>query len=142
VGRLAPFRSPEPADVRIARAARRFIAFQLAPGGRIGCESDRGSDYRRCFGAGCGARGQAVTYWNEVVIFSDNLQTYIGRHIGKGDLVHARGRIRQSRFERNGETVYTVDLICNQFARLAAAPEKPESTPEPRAPIGDDEIPY
>lgn len=85
---------------------------------------------------------QDQTYWNEVVIFSDTMQTYISRHIGKGDLVHARGRIRQSRFERNGETVYTVDLICNQFARLAAAPERPESNPEPRAPIAEDEIPY
>ena len=44
------------------------------------------------------------------------------KYIGKGDLVHARGRVRQNTYERDdGERVFTVDLICNDFSRLAQA---------------------
>lgn len=71
------------------------------------------------------------TYWNSVVVFSERIQAYIERTLGVGDLVHARGRIGHSSFERNGETVYTVDLVCNQFARLArsSVTQVPTSTP-------------
>ena len=44
---------------------------------------------------------------------------FIAKRVDIGDLVHARGRIRQNSFEKAGETVYTVDLICNEFSPLA-----------------------
>jgi single-stranded DNA-binding protein len=85
---------------------------------------------------------QEQTYWNQVTIFSERMAAYISKHISKGDLVHARGRMRQSSYERDGEKVYTVDLVCNQFARLAQASEKQDSTSEPSAPIPDDDVPF
>jgi single-stranded DNA-binding protein len=60
-------------------------------------------------------------HYNTVTIFSDRTQGYIAEHVGTGDLVQAEGRIRQGSFEKNGETVYTVDLICDTFSRLARA---------------------
>jgi single-strand DNA-binding protein len=61
-------------------------------------------------------------HWNEVVVFSTTTARYIEKYIGKGDLVHARGRVRQNSYERDdGERVFTVDLICNDFSRLAQA---------------------
>ncbi|CAN2536494.1 MULTISPECIES: single-stranded DNA-binding protein [unclassified Methylosinus] len=61
-------------------------------------------------------------HWNEVVVFSTVTTRYIEKYIGKGDLVHARGRVRQNNYERDdGERVFTVDLICNDFSRLAQA---------------------
>ncbi|ATQ70891.1 hypothetical protein CQW49_22530 (plasmid) [Methylosinus trichosporium OB3b] len=56
------------------------------------------------------------------VVFSTATARYIEKYIGKGDLVHARGRVRQNSYERDdGERVFTVDLICNDFSRLARA---------------------
>jgi len=37
--------------------------------------------------------------------------------------VFARGRLRQNRYEKDGATVYTVDLVANDFSRLAKASE-------------------
>lgn len=62
-------------------------------------------------------------YWNSVTIFDESAQAYIEKHVGKGDLVFARGRLRQNRYEKDGATVYTVDLIANDFSRLAKASE-------------------
>jgi single-stranded DNA-binding protein len=33
--------------------------------------------------------------------------------------VMVRGRIRQSSYERNGEKIYTVDLIADEFSVLS-----------------------
>src|SRR3712207_8529473 len=41
-------------------------------------------------------------------------RSYIAEHIAKGDLVHVRGRLRQSSYERNGSRVYTVDLVRSE----------------------------
>lgn len=60
------------------------------------------------------------THWNTVVIFSESTRRYIGEHVTKGDLVLARGRIRESRWEKDGETRYGVDLVCFDFARLSS----------------------
>jgi single-strand DNA-binding protein len=87
---------------------------------------------------------QDVAYWNEIVIFSTSLKNYIENHIGKGDLVHARGRIRQSSFEKDGQRVYTVDLACNQFARLAQASDNRADTAQPAQAeqLADTDIPF
>jgi single-stranded DNA-binding protein len=60
-------------------------------------------------------------HYNTVTIFNERTQKYIAEHVGTGDLVQAEGRIRQGSFEKNGETVYTVDLICEDFSRLSRA---------------------
>ena len=64
------------------------------------------------------------TYWNEVTVFSPTTQAYIAEHITKGDLVHVRGRLRQSSYERNGSRVYTVDLVASSFSRLAQGSDR------------------
>jgi single-stranded DNA-binding protein len=63
-------------------------------------------------------------HWNEVTIFTKPTQSYVGEHISKGDLVHVRGRLRQNSFERDGQRIYTVDLIAQEFGRLAQASER------------------
>jgi single-strand DNA-binding protein len=84
------------------------------------------------------------TYWNEITIFSDGLKKYVTQYLGKGDLVHARGRIRQSSYERGTERVYTVNLVCNEFASLAQAPgNKTDAPPREPAPERQDaDIPF
>ncbi|WP_298277626.1 single-stranded DNA-binding protein [uncultured Bradyrhizobium sp.] len=63
-------------------------------------------------------------HWNEVTIFTKSIQTYVKEHVSKGDLVHVRGRLRQNSFERDGQRVYTVDLIALEFGRLAQASDR------------------
>jgi single-stranded DNA-binding protein len=63
-------------------------------------------------------------HWNEVSIFSEAVRGYATKYPKAGDLVHARGRVKQNKFERNGETVYTVDLGVDDFSILASKSEK------------------
>ncbi|MGX7744006.1 single-stranded DNA-binding protein [Rhodopseudomonas parapalustris] len=57
-------------------------------------------------------------HWNEVTIFTSSIQKYVNEHVGKGDLVHVRGRLRQNSYERDGQRIYTVDLIGLEIGRL------------------------
>lgn len=59
------------------------------------------------------------THWNTVVVFAESTRCYIGEHVARDDLVMARGRLRQSSWDKDGDTRYGVDLICLDFARLA-----------------------
>ena len=68
------------------------------------------------------------THWNEVTVFSPTTQAYIAEHIAKGDLVHVRGRLRQSSYERNGSRVYTVDLVASSFSRLAQGSDRAKAS--------------
>jgi single-stranded DNA-binding protein len=63
-------------------------------------------------------------HWNEVTIFTKSIQDYVNEHVSKGDLVHVRGRVRQNSYERDGQRIYTVDLIGVEFGRLAQAAER------------------
>jgi single-stranded DNA-binding protein len=62
--------------------------------------------------------------WNEVTIFAKAIQSNVSEHVSKGDLVHVRGRLRQHSFERDGQRVYTVDLIALGVGRLAQTSER------------------
>lgn len=57
-------------------------------------------------------------HWNQVVVFAEGARKYIAEHVGEGDLVMARGRVRQSSYEKDGETRYGVDLVCTDFGLL------------------------
>ncbi len=62
-------------------------------------------------------------HWNRVTIFSDGIRTYIERNAVIGDLVRVEGRMRDSSYEKNRETIYTVDRIVNEFGILASKAE-------------------
>jgi len=63
-------------------------------------------------------------HWNEVTVFTKSIQSYVNEHVSKGDLVQVRGRLRQNSFERDGQRIYTVDLIAQEFGRLAQGSER------------------
>jgi hypothetical protein len=63
-------------------------------------------------------------HWNEVAIFTKSVQSYVNEHVSKGDLVHVRGRLRQNSFERDSHRIYTIDLIAQEFGRLAQGSER------------------
>ncbi|WP_330085239.1 single-stranded DNA-binding protein [Methylocystis iwaonis] len=61
------------------------------------------------------------TDWNEIVVFDKNTIKYVTENVESGDYVRVQGRLRQNCFKRDGETVYVVELICDEFSR---APKK------------------
>ncbi len=63
------------------------------------------------------------TYWNRVTLFG-KLRDRLTK-ADTGDLVRVTGRVRQSNYEAEGQTRYTVDLLADGFAILAKANGKP-----------------
>ncbi|WP_104825519.1 single-stranded DNA-binding protein [Rhizobium sp. NXC24] len=57
------------------------------------------------------------TNWNEVAIFDGSTRTFVEKNVTAGDYVRIVGTLRQNSFERNGETVYTVELAAESFSR-------------------------
>ena len=74
----------------------------------------------------------SAAHWNEVTVFPEATRDYIAKYGKEGDLVVARGRIKQTSFTRNGSTVYGVDLLADEFSILAPKSERP--APEADAP--------
>lgn len=63
------------------------------------------------------------THWNRVTLFG-KLRDRLAK-ADTGDLVRVTGRVRQSSYEAEGATRYTVDLVADGFATLAKANGKP-----------------
>ena len=59
------------------------------------------------------------THWNTATVFNERTIKWIKDKCKLGDLVHARGRLRQGSYEKDGETIYTTDLITEDFLLLA-----------------------
>lgn len=68
-----------------------------------------------------GEEWRTQTLWNRVSAFSRVAER--AKKAGKGDLVHITGRVHQNSYEKDGEKVYTVELIADSFSVLAAAAE-------------------
>ena len=64
------------------------------------------------------------THWNTITVFNDRTIEWIKNNTKPGDLVHAKGRIRNGSYEKDGERVYTVDLITEEFHLLAKHQQK------------------
>lgn len=59
-------------------------------------------------------------YWNTVTIFHEDTINWAKDHLRTGDLVHVRGTIRESPYEKNGEIRYGVTLATSMFDVLVA----------------------
>lgn len=64
------------------------------------------------------------TLWNSVTAFRSAAER--ANKVGTGDLVHITGRVRQNRFEKDGQTTYTVELIADSISVLAKPSEASE----------------
>lgn len=73
-------------------------------------------------------------HWNRVTLFGAAKAR--ADKLGKGDLVHITGRVRQSRFDKDGGTQYGVDLIAERIATLIRKGQPAEQE------VQDDEIPF
>ncbi len=101
---------------------RTFAEFQII--GRVGKIKEVGSTLRVSLAAEYGRRDdngdfKPNPYWNEVTIFNQKVIDWAKENIAPGDLVHTRGTLRQSEWEKNGQTVYGMTIAANDFDLLA-----------------------
>jgi single-strand DNA-binding protein len=95
-------------------------------------------------------RGEWVerTRWNEVTVFGESTRGYVKRNIVKGDLVFTSGSMGQTKWEKDGETLYGVTLAGERIERLSKGPNHHDNSPdepqEKRPGRGDDsdDIPF
>ncbi|MEX3557802.1 MAG: single-stranded DNA-binding protein [Burkholderia sp.] len=59
-----------------------------------------------------------------------------GKYLGKGSQVYVEGRIENTKFEKNGETIYGMDFITEQVQYLRTKPPASRQTDQPP---GEDE---
>ncbi len=62
------------------------------------------------------------THWNRITLFG-KLRDRLAK-ADTGDLVRVTGRVRQSSYEAEGQTRYSVDLLADGIAILAKANDK------------------
>ena len=64
------------------------------------------------------------TEWVTVSILNEKVATWVTTNVKKGDPVYAECRVKESSYEKNGERVYTTDVIATLFDSLV--PSEPE----------------
>lgn len=64
-----------------------------------------------------------ATDWNSVTVFAENIRKRLGNEkIGKkGNRIIVQGNIQQSTYKKDGETIYTTNLIVKDFDVLSFA---------------------
>lgn len=99
-----------------------FSEFQII--GHVGYVRTVGQTLRISVAANYGRRDDegrfaSNPYWNEITIFNESRFDWIKKNIATGDLVFARGTTRQTKYEKGGETIYSVTLSADEFDLLA-----------------------
>lgn len=113
---------------------RTFAEFQII--GRVGKITTAGPTLKINLAAEYGRTDKDGTFrhntfWNTVTLFEERQIAWITKNVAVGDLVHARGTIRETSWEKDGETRYGVTLAAREFSLLARKADKPgDDAPE------------
>lgn len=104
-----------------------FAKFEIV--GRVGKVKEVGTTLRISIAAEYGRKDnngdfQSNPFWNEVTIFNENVSKWAKENVTPGDLVRAEGTIRQTEWEKDGQTVYGVTLACDSFDDYSLAIRK------------------
>lgn len=98
---------------------RTFSEFQII--GRVGKIKTVGRTLRVSIAAEYGRKDdrgdfQGNAYWNEVTIFNEAVIKWVEKNTLPGDMVHARGTMRQTSWENSeGGTEYGMTLAADNF---------------------------
>ncbi len=101
---------------------RTFAEFQIM--GRVGKIKEVGSTLRVSIAAEYGRKDdrgefQSNPFWNEVTIFNENVIKWAKENVKPGDIVHARGTIRQTQWEKaDGGTEYGITMAAEDFDNI------------------------
>ena len=88
------------------------------------------------------------TEWHKIVSFATSLnENVIERYVNKGDKLYIEGELQTRKWEKDGTTRYTTEIVLNKFAGvivMLGSNENPQGLPdnlhddEPQ----DNDIPY
>ena len=101
---------------------RTFAEFQII--GHVGKIKQVGPTLRVDVAADYGRKDdtgefRSNPYWNEITLFNERVIAWAKESVKPGDLVHVRGTMRQTKYEKAGQTVYGVTLAADDFDLLA-----------------------
>ncbi|MBL4543722.1 MAG: single-stranded DNA-binding protein [Rhodobacteraceae bacterium] len=113
---------------------RSFAEYQIL--GRVGKRADAGTALKISIAAEYGRRDdrgdfQTNPFWNTVTLFREQTIAWVRANIQPGDLVLARGTLRETSWDKDGETRYGVTLAAEDFALLAKKRAAPDAGDAP-----------
>ena len=80
------------------------------------------------------------TEWHHITAFG-KLGEICGEYLTKGKQIYIEGKLQYGSYEKDGQTVYTTDIIANQMQMLGSRNEgsqPAQSSPQPP----DEDIPF
>ena len=81
------------------------------------------------------------TEWHKVAMFG-NLAEIAAQYLKKGSQAYIEGKLRTRKWDKDGQTHYSTEIIADEMQMLGGKGEKPEAKPQ-QAPVPDyDDIPY
>ena len=103
-----------------------FAEFQII--GRVGNVTAAGPTLKVSIAADYGRKNdkgewEGRPYWNTVTLFNEATVKWAKENLRSGDLVLARGTLRETSYEKDGETRYGITLAADEFSRLASKPQ-------------------
>ena len=86
------------------------------------------------------------TEWHRVAAFG-RLAEIMAEYLRKGSQVYIEGKLRTRKWDKDGQTHYTTEIIADQMQMLGSprnspAPSPQQSQPEPGPDDFDDNIPF
>lgn len=84
------------------------------------------------------------TEWHNIVIWG-KLADIVGKWLSKGSAVYLEGKLKTNKWEKDGVTRYSTNVICDKMQMLGSnngnnktASQNDDNTP----PLADDDIPF
>lgn len=82
------------------------------------------------------------TNWHRCVTFG-KLAENCDRYLAKGRKVAVEGQIKYGKYEKDGRTIYTTDVICGRVEFLSSnSDSEHQQEPQRFAALRDDDIPF
>lgn len=60
------------------------------------------------------------TFWNEITVFNEKTINWAQENLNPGDVVHVQGTIKQTSWDKDGETRYDVLLAARKLDRIVS----------------------
>ncbi len=83
-------------------------------------ESDKATIVKFNLATSRGKNENKHTEWHRIIAFY-NTAKLIKQYLNKGDLIFLEGTIHYSNYEKNGNKMYSTEIICNTFRILKSS---------------------
>lgn len=85
--------------------------------------------------------GSMKTEWHRCVSFGKSAEI-ISNYVSKGDQLYLEGELSYGSYEKDGNTVYTTDIIVNQFNFISSKKDTKKNDNVNNSQYNDDQIPF